>query len=242
MRRRNVGIESDEHISAFKELFLHLKPSRWYFEVICLLRQLMLNGVVLLFETTPVVHIYMSGAIVCVFVMLVVLLAPCARSEDNACHIGCAMALLMLFMSQLAMLPHSQVSSDGASSREMEAELLGVLVLLVFVLTVCGLILSLVFDIRAIVKVAAIAACSSSASGSDVKGGHQAPPQSYGSRPDVVDMDEDRMRDGSSSLSTVEIVPTSNAEVPKYDCPFEEGVPEVVPSSAGAVFARTVHL
>ena len=129
---RNYDVKSQPNIRAFGGLFEHLKPNCWYFEIVNLLRQFLITGVVLAFDTCATLRIYTSFCVVFAYLLLLVKLKPYADSWNNATNIICSSCLAVLFATQLAILP-GEDELDDPRMQELKALLLGIFVAVVFV-------------------------------------------------------------------------------------------------------------
>jgi hypothetical protein len=102
--RREEEAAKDEEIYAFSDLFSNLRPRYWYFEVINLARQFVLIGLLIMFQTTVTVHLYLSIIVLALFAGLIFLLRPYVEDAVNKAHFFCAMALILMMLTQLVML------------------------------------------------------------------------------------------------------------------------------------------
>jgi len=116
----------------FGDLFLQLKPRFWYFEVVNLFRQLALNGILTLFNTSVALYLYLSISILLLFASLIMVLRPYVATKQNRAQYLCALALVMMMASQLAMLPRSGGDAD-AQVRKLEGQILVTVTCLMYV-------------------------------------------------------------------------------------------------------------
>ncbi|CAE8688247.1 unnamed protein product [Polarella glacialis] len=133
--RRTETMEFDSgffQLSSFQSLFAHLKPNCWYFEVVNICRQLLLTGVLIIFETSVTVHIYLSFLIMFCYALLVLWLEPYSSDSDTRSNALCSAAVCLMFVSQLAVLPVEGPSLRDPQSRELEATVLATVVGVVF--------------------------------------------------------------------------------------------------------------
>merc|ERR1712048_1231076 len=104
VKRRNAGAQLDEATMAYKDLFITLKPCRWYFEVVNLVRQFILNGFLIMFQTSARTHLLLSIFTLLGHAILVYIFDPYVDSNESRTHYFCSTALVAMMVGQLAML------------------------------------------------------------------------------------------------------------------------------------------
>jgi len=115
-QRRAGEAAQEEEIMA---VFMNLKPRYWYFEVINLLRRFVLIGLLVMFDTSVKVHVFLSMVIMLLFASLIFLLEPYIAKSINRSHFFFLLALVMM-LSQFVMIARTDDSDRDPQAVALE--------------------------------------------------------------------------------------------------------------------------